>query len=176
VLLRLNISDSKTGICIFEKIWNWSGTSVAEGICKLVLTFHKISKETGDSGEVSGVLFETPPNSKDVSKQPSSSSSSLSKRSKAVASPFIALACNKDDQIGVSVFHDQTDNNDTVQTYVKSILAEFIKLNGKELTGLRSTLDSMIDNPNPLAKPEEIIVRFKQFDAVAEHIQTKLGL
>lgn len=49
-LLRLNICDAKTGICIFEKIWSWSGTSVSEGICKLVLTFHKISKEIGDNG------------------------------------------------------------------------------------------------------------------------------
>ncbi|KYR01745.1 hypothetical protein DLAC_01754 [Tieghemostelium lacteum] len=41
-------------------IWKWSGTSIAEGICKLVLTFHKLSNEVGDTGEVKGVLFEAP--------------------------------------------------------------------------------------------------------------------
>ncbi|GAM22673.1 hypothetical protein SAMD00019534_058480, partial [Acytostelium subglobosum LB1] len=59
-LLRLNVCDSLTGICFYEKIWKWSGTSVAEGICKLVLTFHKLSNEIGDTGEVKGVLFEQP--------------------------------------------------------------------------------------------------------------------
>ncbi|KAK5577451.1 hypothetical protein RB653_002392 [Dictyostelium firmibasis] len=59
-LLRLNVCDSVTGICFYEKIWKWSGTSIAEGICKLVLTFHKLSNEVGDTGEVKGVLFEAP--------------------------------------------------------------------------------------------------------------------
>ena len=31
-------------------IWGWSGPSNTDGICKLVLTFHKISKEIGDNG------------------------------------------------------------------------------------------------------------------------------
>eukprot|EP01132_Coremiostelium_polycephalum_P004809 gene4809-5995_t len=59
-LFRLNVCDSITGVCFYEKIWKWSGTSVAEGICKLVLTFHKLSNEVGDTGEVRSVLFEAP--------------------------------------------------------------------------------------------------------------------
>ncbi|KAF2072173.1 hypothetical protein CYY_006516 [Polysphondylium violaceum] len=77
-LLRLNLCDSVTGICFFEKTWKWSGTSIAEGICKLVLTFHKLSNEVGDTGEVKGVLFEAPTANQTFNPASSFSSSSSS--------------------------------------------------------------------------------------------------
>lgn len=47
---RINIIDQKTGICLFEKLWQWTGKPATSGICSLVLTFVKISKDIGDNG------------------------------------------------------------------------------------------------------------------------------
>lgn len=49
-LLRVNILEAKGGVCLFEKLWRWSGISRPEGICKLVLTFYQISRDIGEGG------------------------------------------------------------------------------------------------------------------------------
>lgn len=56
-LLRVVLVDKQTGICLFEKVFTWIGNSVQEGICNLIVTFYKLSKDLGDDkGRSSSVL------------------------------------------------------------------------------------------------------------------------
>jgi len=178
MLLRLNISDAKTGICVFEKIWNWNThTSVTEGICNLVLTFHKISKEIGDSGDVSGVVFEPPPSREDLHLALSGQSSSH-KRTKSNMIPFIRLACEKDEFLSVSVFHDMNDSYEegTIQSYVKNILSEFSKLHKPQVTNMRATFDAMVGKPTSevTSEIESILAQFKDFETIVETLRIKM--
>lgn len=90
-------------------------------------------------------------------------------KSKSIIPTFTSLACHKDEHIAVSVFHEQSDNvcvphpkyslflvynlplqSEHVNSYVKSILAEFMKANADDIKSLRSTFDKMVDDdPNP---------------------------
>lgn len=52
-LWRVDIIDSKTGVCLFERIWKWSGPCNPEtsaSICNLILTFYMFSKELDSGG------------------------------------------------------------------------------------------------------------------------------
>eukprot|EP01112_Ceratiomyxa_fruticulosa_P013580 TRINITY_DN3820_c0_g1_i1.p1 TRINITY_DN3820_c0_g1~~TRINITY_DN3820_c0_g1_i1.p1 ORF type:complete len:119 (+),score=7.72 TRINITY_DN3820_c0_g1_i1:329-685(+) len=116
MLFRLDICDLKTGIPLFEKVWKFigTGTALCDGICKLMLTFFKMSKEMGDNGDVTSVMFE--PNGPlpqfhyraSSSGGSLSSSSSSSKRNKTVITPQTRMACARTDLIAASVFHDLT--------------------------------------------------------------------
>jgi len=89
---------------------------------------------------------------------------------------FTALACQKDEYISVSVFHDLTDKNEIIQTYAKNILAEFSNLNKEEVKGLRSTFDKLADDQETQVKAADILERFKSFDAIAQEQGQKAGL
>jgi len=180
MLLRLNISDAKTGICVFEKIWYWNNhTSVTEGICNLVLTFHKISKEIGDSGDVSGVVFEPPPSREDMQLDLSGQASSH-KRTKSNMIPFIRLACEKDEFLSVAVFHDMNDSYEerTIQTFVKNMLSEFSKAHKSQLTNMRSTFDAMVGKPTSevSAETDRILAQFKDFENIVETLRIKMEI
>ncbi|EGG22696.1 hypothetical protein DFA_04826 [Cavenderia fasciculata] len=213
-------------------IWKWSGTSVAEGICKLVLTFHKLSNEIGDTGLVKSVLFEQPtvshPNPLSASNQnalsssststssssststssttntsstttttttpsaaagnsstnvrhsfhhrtPSSTgSSSTAKRIKsAPTTPPIRLSCEKNDKFTVSVFYEQADKEKEVKEFLQAILSEFSNKYASQLASLRPLLNEMSEFPEKCqTKPEEIIIKFKDFGQTCDKIFT----
>eukprot|EP01111_Echinosteliopsis_oligospora_P001440 TRINITY_DN1217_c0_g1_i1.p1 TRINITY_DN1217_c0_g1~~TRINITY_DN1217_c0_g1_i1.p1 ORF type:complete len:170 (-),score=44.19 TRINITY_DN1217_c0_g1_i1:68-577(-) len=161
MVMRLNISDAKTGTCIYEKVWMWNGTSVGEGICKLVQTFHQISKELGDTGEVAGVLFEIPEVGSRISMN---GQGSVGKRSKSNLSTMIKLTCEKNKIIIVSLFHSATDDKLQLQKYAEDLLMEFTSRYGKEV----SSLIPFLDKDPPEIKTEELFAKFAGFD---EHVE-----
>jgi len=226
-LLRLNLCDSVTGICFFEKTWKWSGTSIAEGICKLVLTFHKLSNEVGDTGEVKGVLFEAPTAANQSFNPASSFSSSISSNSSSGSSgggsnstsptgsissttssnirhsfhsrtpsttgssstakrikqvttaPPIRLSCEKDEKykITVSVFYEKPNVEDQVKLFLLNVLQEFANLYGNSLPELRPILNEMSEFPEKCTtKPEEILLKFKDFEKIADNIKIQSKL
>ena len=54
-ILRCNILDKKTGVCLFEKIWSWPVVASPHDVSKLILSFHQISGELGSINK--GTLY-----------------------------------------------------------------------------------------------------------------------
>jgi hypothetical protein len=57
-LYRVDICHSRTGVCLFEKVWQWNdvGTSDMTGICNLVLALNKFGREIAAGGLCSLLL------------------------------------------------------------------------------------------------------------------------
>jgi hypothetical protein len=49
-LLRLSICDCKTGICLFDLIWNENYVVIPSSLGSLISSFYQISREFGDTG------------------------------------------------------------------------------------------------------------------------------
>lgn len=69
-LMRVDILDIATGVCLFEYIREWSGNANSESTCLLIRTMYQLSNSLGDGGliffvkypltlvEVKHILFE----------------------------------------------------------------------------------------------------------------------
>jgi hypothetical protein len=49
-LLRLSICDGKTGLCLFDLVWNENYVLIPASIGSLVSSFYQIAREFGDKG------------------------------------------------------------------------------------------------------------------------------
>jgi len=99
-LLRCNILESTTGVCLFDKLWDWAEEKSAPGdVSKLILAFVQISGQLGDTDIVHQVLFTEP--------QQNIGRNLTRRRPKQKAASQIRLALKKGDGIIVGIFHRQ---------------------------------------------------------------------
>jgi hypothetical protein len=189
MLLKVIIVDFKTGLCLFEKTWKWSGVSRHEGIAKLVRTFYQISKDIGDSGEVSQVIFNQPsvyfsgvnanptPRDRGITGNTTVTrfvGSIKNQKQSKEQPPTIRLASSKNDHIIVAAFHESTDDLSVVKKFSYDVLQEFDQQYAKKLKELRQTLDE-IDESEEQASPQamELMKIFAAYEDPLETVKNK---
>eukprot|EP01117_Protostelium_nocturnum_P002711 TRINITY_DN1357_c0_g1_i2.p1 TRINITY_DN1357_c0_g1~~TRINITY_DN1357_c0_g1_i2.p1 ORF type:complete len:246 (-),score=78.95 TRINITY_DN1357_c0_g1_i2:83-781(-) len=193
-LMRLEILDAKGGVCLYEKVWKWSGVSRPEGLCKLVLTFYQISKEIGDTGEVSQVLFEPPDKVVSGSKLVNNASGFGSqgkgvggtakggsgaqrganryigslkggRQSNRNQQPNIRLASSRNATTIAAIFHEVGDDLNVVKNLSKAILNDFENMFGQKMKDSRGAIDEAAEDER---KTKDIMEMFTGFDSMAE--------
>eukprot|EP01119_Soliformovum_irregulare_P013944 TRINITY_DN3762_c2_g1_i1.p1 TRINITY_DN3762_c2_g1~~TRINITY_DN3762_c2_g1_i1.p1 ORF type:complete len:212 (+),score=55.65 TRINITY_DN3762_c2_g1_i1:24-659(+) len=165
VLLRIDVLESKNGVCLFEKVWKWSGVSSSQGICSLVLTFFQISRDVGDkNGSVSEVLFEVPStrekatavyNQSTARRYIGASSKSKTKK-EAKDQGSIKLKCGRGENFIIAIFHESFDDKSVVTDFVQKATALFKENHAKKISAMkklfeeedRSEEDNVIFNLN----------------------------
>eukprot|EP01113_Clastostelium_recurvatum_P018218 TRINITY_DN2149_c0_g1_i4.p1 TRINITY_DN2149_c0_g1~~TRINITY_DN2149_c0_g1_i4.p1 ORF type:complete len:152 (-),score=25.05 TRINITY_DN2149_c0_g1_i4:21-476(-) len=136
--------------------------------------------KVGDSGQVSSVVFEPTGALPQTHYRASSggsigASSSSLKRSKAKDTSQTRMACGRNELVAASVFHDVGDDPVRVQAYIDEIVAEFHKQYKDQLISMRQAFDDYEDRPtSSTLKPIEILTRFKDFEAIADHASQRL--
>jgi len=186
-LMRIEILEAKSGVCIFEKIWKWSGVSSTEGICKLILTFHQISREIGDTGEVAQVLFESlssgqpkerlsggthKTHKKTASRTLKSQIGSLKSKGETESAQEIRLACDKDNNLIVATFHESSDQVTDVNQFTKAVLNEFGKHYGELIVKMKDTFEILSDEnlENSSISRREVMQKFEDFNSTVEKL------
>ncbi|GAM18037.1 hypothetical protein SAMD00019534_012120 [Acytostelium subglobosum LB1] len=159
---------------------------MADNICKLVLTFYKLSNELGDTGHVRNVLFENPTIFNQASMSAASLNQSMScaklrhhsspSSTKRVAP--IRMSSEKEDLITVSVFHEeQAGNEEEIEKFILNIMLEFHNKFGALIQGLKPTLNEMNEYPDVCkTKAVDIVNSFKEFEQVVDDIKGHTSL
>lgn len=163
MLWRVDIIDSKTGICLFERIWKWSGPCNPEtsaSICNLILTFYMFSKEL-DSGEVSVAEF-----------SPELLSSRPGGRGAARGSSAVRMSCRRNDPLIVAAFHNVRDDVEAIGDFLAKAEEEFIERHGEQHASMRGQLDSMVDEHlESQCTQMDVFKNFEEFDGNVKKLQ-----
>jgi len=172
--------EGKTGMCVFESTWHWSGVSFTEGICKLVLTFFQISRDIGTKGEVTQVRFEIPKDPERVQMNPPSftsrkfhSSVHKKQKKKETAAPML-LSCVRNEDIIVAVFHESTDDIKIIKDFGTNILNSFDSTFGRKLKKFLKSLDD--SDTEEHKNSQEIMAQFEGFRETVESMRTKINV
>eukprot|EP01124_Arcella_intermedia_P001672 TRINITY_DN10916_c0_g1_i2.p1 TRINITY_DN10916_c0_g1~~TRINITY_DN10916_c0_g1_i2.p1 ORF type:complete len:152 (+),score=1.12 TRINITY_DN10916_c0_g1_i2:6-461(+) len=114
-VLRCNILEATSGVCLFDKTWSWEAKSAAGDISNLILTFVKIAGQLGEDDEVNHVLFTKPTQNVTTRKI-------TRRRAKPLDESQIRLAIKKGSGIVVGVFHRQPKiRSERVRNNVKRV-------------------------------------------------------
>jgi len=204
MLLRLNVLESKNGICLFEKIWKWSGVSNAQAICKLVLTFHQISREIGGaSSSVQQVLFDQPSLSTlgkvgILSEKDKESIASIggtgtggyrtatnatrilgsvkTQRNTKEEQSSIRLACSRSTHIIVALFHEWTVDLAIVQQLTDNILKVFKSKYGQKVKEMKKIFEEIEEQTNSSQmSTKDVMEIFKGFLDDAETLRKEFN-
>jgi len=190
----MNILDIKTGVCLFEQLFKWKGQSSTEGVCKLILTFTKISRDIGDNGVVHQVFFE-PINQQPATRERAFSTGARyqqnSIRNKSHGSEKvpeaqgnIQLTCAKDENVIIATFHEADDSVDLVRKYVNGVLGDWVDEYGKKVKEMRDIFDSMVDEKREkLMSYLQVLDKFKDFQKTVKfhaknfvEVQTEIAM
>jgi len=174
--LRVDILQAKTGVCLFEKVWTWSGVSSPQGVCKLILTFFQISRELGDSGGgvVNQILFEKQIQNRAM-KNVGGRKSLTGKKAHVIqeTQETIRLTCECDGQIIIGVFHDPFDDVKSVKQFAKTVMKEFLGQFGEQLEKMKELFESIL-NGNEKYDQKAILSDFSVFEPRVEHLRLAL--
>eukprot|EP01119_Soliformovum_irregulare_P013945 TRINITY_DN3762_c2_g1_i2.p1 TRINITY_DN3762_c2_g1~~TRINITY_DN3762_c2_g1_i2.p1 ORF type:complete len:210 (+),score=64.21 TRINITY_DN3762_c2_g1_i2:24-653(+) len=192
VLLRIDVLESKNGVCLFEKVWKWSGVSSSQGICSLVLTFFQISRDVGDkNGSVSEVLFEVPStrekatavyNQSTARRYIGASSKSKTKK-EAKDQGSIKLKCGRGENFIIAIFHESFDDKSVVTDFVQKATALFKENHAKKISAMkklfeeedRSEEDNAAIQKEFMSFAEEIEPLRDELDEILEEKQDMTG-
>jgi len=198
MLLRLLISDNKSAICLFEKVWKWIGPSPEQGrfsLCKLTNIFYQFSREVGDSVDLISAQFEKSAN-KASSMDMFKNTPNLAHRLASVpylpakpASHFVNFLSEKNDCITVSIYYassshmpTDTDANGTpipdasaLKNWLKHVLRLFVENYTEVLASIKSTIDTL-HNQKLHESPQaaELLTKFQDFSTPLENITNQL--
>ncbi|PRP85954.1 hypothetical protein PROFUN_06076 [Planoprotostelium fungivorum] len=190
-LLRLEILDAKGGVCLYEKVWKWSGIGASpEGLCKLVLTFYQISKEVGDEGGVSQVIFDNVEKNlpKDTLAAQSQGSGKGSKANTGMGTRYIGslknrystrhaqssirLAASRNKDIIVAIFHELTDELESVKKVSKQLLDQFESQFGGKMKDVKNLIEQAAEDER---KTKEVMSEFVGFEKTALNIAAQFS-
>ncbi|KAL6070708.1 transcription initiation factor TFIID subunit 3 isoform X1 [Balamuthia mandrillaris] len=170
MLLRVNILDYPSGVCIFQKLWRWKGDDNLSIVCKVIVAFFKLSKSLGDKGDATYALFDPPPPA--LTKPDLKWFAPKRERPK----PVIRCMFAKEDHVIVAVFHDQRGDFAMVQKLIQAILRLFMDNFRADAAGFRQVFDDMVDEKmckRLTITQEDLLEKFKGFDGMLEKLEER---
>ncbi|CAN0348592.1 unnamed protein product [Ectocarpus sp. 6 AP-2014] len=169
-LRLLSVIDKETGVCLFQRAWQWRGeqerSSVSIG--KLVQSFYQFAREV-DQGEISCVNFLV--KSRTHRRVSSSQAARRTRGPSARSLPdSMQMLCTRNEDIIVAVFFDvktcvttSTENQGSVRQFINQASNSFCETFAGRVASLRPTLKQCADgdmNDAALRSVQDEFLRF----------------
>ncbi|CAN0290891.1 unnamed protein product [Pylaiella littoralis] len=149
-LRLLSVCDKETGVCLFQRVWQWRGDQERPSIGKLVQSFYQFAREV-DQGEISCVNFLVKSR---THRRVSSSQAARRTRGPSTRSlpDSMQMLCTRNDDIIVAVFFDvktcvttSSESQGSVREFLNKVKHSFCETFTGRVASLRPTLKGCAD-------------------------------
>eukprot|EP00904_Undaria_pinnatifida_P002609 jgi/Undpi1/12349/HiC_scaffold_5.g02023.m2 len=169
--LRLvSVCCKETGVCLFQRAWQWRGDKGRSSIGNLVQSFYQFAREV-DQGEISCVNFLV--QSRTHRRVNSSQAARRARGPSTRALPdSMQMLCTRNEDIIVAVFFDvktcvttSTENQGNVREFLNQVKDSFCDTFAGRVVSIRSTLKECADgnvNDGVLQSLQDEFAPFKE--------------
>jgi len=178
--MRVNVLDA-SGVCLCDKILDWTRPSSSADLSKLILSFYQISSQLGHPEGPSEILFSNPSELNKKQKRARRQVKAKPDTPREDELPIRLIAVRLDQTI-VGAFHRSATPNPSYDSKLKKILStiasQFNKTYATQLDQLRGTnvfKDIIEERSKQPLKQEDILKQFSKFEELITHKSARLN-